>query len=47
VGKHTKYSHWQMDLGDVTCRRCVKLEAFDRQQPAAGTDAARNGGNDE
>jgi hypothetical protein len=47
VGKHTKYSQWQTDLGEVTCRRCVKLEAFDRQRPAVCTDAARPGGNAE
>jgi len=26
VGRNTKQRAWQMELGDVTCRRCVKLE---------------------
>ena len=25
VGKPPKPRQWQIDLGDVTCRRCVKL----------------------
>jgi len=26
VGKNAKTRTWQMELGDVTCQRCVKLE---------------------
>jgi hypothetical protein len=47
VGKHPEQRQWQTDLGEVTCQRCVKLEAFDRQQPAADADAERDGGNAE
>ncbi len=25
VGKHPRTRQWQMDLGEVTCQRCVKL----------------------
>ena len=26
VGRNAKKRTWQMELGEVTCRRCVKLE---------------------
>ena len=26
VGRSAKKRAWQMELGDVTCQRCVKLE---------------------
>ena len=26
VGRNTRKRTWQMELGDVTCRRCGKLE---------------------
>jgi hypothetical protein len=48
VGKHPKQRQWQMDLGEVTCQRCVKLESVpvkhltaadaDRQEGNAGRD---------
>ena len=28
-GGHGKRGPWQMDLGDVTCRRCQKLAEWD------------------
>ena len=35
VGKHAPRSQWQMDLGDVTCRRCVRFQLVDQRQLAA------------
>ena len=29
VGKNSKRRQWQMELGDVTCQRCVKLKQAD------------------
>jgi hypothetical protein len=43
VGKHPKYKQWQMDLGEVTCQRCVKLGAVKLKDlgPAGGAEARR------
>ncbi len=35
-GGHGKHGPWQMDLGDVTCRRCLTLVAWDRSHEARG-----------
>lgn len=39
VGKHPEQRQWQMDLGEVTCRRCVKLVKRDDQKEAPTTDS--------
>lgn len=28
VGKPPKHSQWQIELGEVTCRRCVRLSSI-------------------
>ena len=38
VGKHPNHRQWQADLGDVTCRRCIKLVMDDGQKEAATTE---------
>jgi hypothetical protein len=38
VGKHPKHRQWQMDLGEVTCQRCVKLVKGDGRKEASTTD---------
>lgn len=38
-GRHGRRGPWQMDLGDVTCRRCLTLAAWDWSREA------REGGN--
>ena len=35
VGKHARRGHWQTDLGEVTCRRCVRLKLVDQRRCAA------------
>ncbi len=35
-GGHGKRGPWQMDLGDVTCRRCQKLAECDAAREARG-----------
>ena len=35
VGKHGRRGHWQTDLGEVTCRRCVRLNLVDLRRCAA------------
>ena len=37
VGRNFKKRAWQMELGDVTCRRCVKLEKT-KAKPVLTTD---------
>jgi hypothetical protein len=32
VGKGRKSVQWQMELGDVTCLRCVKLKQADERK---------------
>ncbi len=39
VGKHPEQRQWQMDLGEVTCQRCVKLVKGDDQKEASTTDS--------
>jgi hypothetical protein len=34
VGRHTKRRAWQMELGEVTCQRCVKLLTADGRKEA-------------
>jgi len=34
VGKRRQRAQWQMELGDVTCRRCVKLNEKDGRKEA-------------
>ena len=47
VGKHPKYRQWQMDLGEVTCRRCVRLESVaPKSVPPAGGAAGLRGPGD-
>ncbi len=31
-GRHGKRGPWQLDMGDVTCRRCRKLEQRARSE---------------
>jgi len=31
VGKQARHCQWQMDLGEVTCRRCVRLGLVDQR----------------
>ena len=38
VGKHAQHTQWQTELGEVTCRRCIKLVKGDRQKEAATKD---------
>jgi len=33
-GRHGKHGLWQLDLGEVTCRRCRKLAEWDRSREA-------------
>ena len=44
VGKHPQRRQWQIDLGEVTCQRCVKLESVPLKPvtPAGGTEGQRN-----
>ena len=41
VGKHAKRSQWQTELGEVTCRRCIKLVKGDGQKVASTTEEHR------
>jgi hypothetical protein len=34
VGRNAKTRSWQMELGDVTCQRCVKLKEADGRKKA-------------
>ena len=34
AGRNAKKRAWQMELGDVTCQRCVKLLATDGRKEA-------------
>jgi hypothetical protein len=34
VGRNAKTRTWQMELGDVTCQRCVKLEKTEGHKEA-------------
>ena len=36
VGKHSQHSQWQMDLGEVTCQRCLKLRLVDQRHSGTG-----------
>ena len=38
VCKHAKRSQWQTELGEVTCRRCIKLGMDDGQKEASTTE---------
>jgi hypothetical protein len=40
VGKHARRGHWQTDLGEVTCQRCVKLERVDQKHLALASPQA-------
>ena len=40
VGKPPKHRPWQIDLGEVTCRRCVRLRSTDATRTSC--DAAAN-----
>jgi len=35
VGKHAPRSQWQTDLGEVTCRRCLRFWLVDQRRVAA------------
>ena len=35
VRKHAPRSQWQTDLGEVTCRRCLRFRTVDERQLAA------------
>ena len=35
VGKHAPRSQWQTDLGEVTCRRCLRFRLLDQRHLAA------------
>lgn len=37
VGKNRERGEWQMELGEVTCRRCVKLQRSDAHKQAQET----------
>lgn len=42
-GRHGKRGFWQLNLGEVTCQRCVKIEQKARQKAremAAGSVAS-------
>lgn len=39
VGKPPRHGRWQMELGEVTCRRCVRLRASDAIQAQLVTAA--------
>ena len=41
VGKHAQRCQWQTELGEVTCRRCLKLVQGDRQKEAATKEQER------
>jgi hypothetical protein len=42
VGKPPKQRPWQIDLGEVTCRRCVRLGAVElKPLPSAGGGEGR------
>jgi hypothetical protein len=44
VGRNAKTRTWQMELGDVTCQRCVKLnEADGRKESSGGTPEPTRG----
>ncbi len=40
VGRNAKTRTWQMELGDATCQRCVKLEKT-RTKTISATDQHR------
>ena len=39
VGKHARHSQWQTELGELTCRRCIKLVKGDGQKEASTRDS--------
>ena len=41
VGKHAPRSQWQTDLGEVTCRRCLRCWLVDQRRVAAVQAACR------
>jgi len=44
VGKHAQHTQWQTELGEVTCRRCLKFKSGDERRLAA-VEADRPEGN--
>lgn len=36
VGRNCKKRTWQMELGDVTCQRCVRLKRIDGRKESSG-----------
>jgi len=41
-GRHGKKGVWQLDIGEVTCKRCEKIKAA-REKPGDGREEAQAG----